>query len=54
MQKLESVHPLMEKIAKQEYSLNIVADINFVNVKITFSLFVGPELGHIVLVCPWE
>ena len=50
MQKLECVHPLIEKIAKQEYNLNnIVGDIKFCQ-----CIFIGPELGCIVLVRPWK
>ena len=54
MQKLESVHPFIEKIAKQKYSLDniIVADICRYKIHCLFDYLLGPELGHIVLVHP--
>ena len=52
MQKLESVSPLIEKIAKQKCNLdNIIADICQ---RKNHCRFVGPELGHNNTCTPME
>ena len=52
MQNLESVHPLVEKLAKKEYNLGgHIKDIQMILVFL--SLSVSPELGCMSVVRLW-
>ena len=53
MQNLESIHPLVEKLAKKEYSRGgHTKDIKMILVFLPLS--VSPELGCMSVVRPWQ